>query len=232
MDILLSGKVDEHHHALVTPVPIAFPLPEDGLRQALRVRGDADEDVILPVGQGAAAVAGQPEAVLQPARQHLEHQFDRESENQDEGRQVGQQEAGLMEDDSGDDVVKDDGMADEHFQRGHEGDQHELGPVALRHRMVGQGQHHHVDGRAQHQERQEAKQQHTPPVLPEQGLDEADEEKHRHAQEHHPGGHHRRRYRKLSRMHQVLMVSCHKDKKKTAPAYFPYSFTTWSRRSG
>ena len=219
MDILFSGKVDEQHLALIILVPAAFPFPEDGLRQALSMRGDADEDVVLPVGQSGAAVPGQPEPILQPAGQDLEHQDDREGENQDENRQVGQQKAGLVEDDRGDDVIENDGMSDEHFQRSDEGDQHELDPVALRHRMVGKGEHHHVDGRAEHQKRQEAKQQQAPLVLPEQVLDEADEEIHRHAQEYHPGDHDRRRYRKLSRMHQALSVSCHKDNKKSISAY-------------
>ena len=75
------------------------------------------------------------DGILKPTRGDEEKQRNGEQDGQDEHRNVGKQQERLPEHHGRDDIVKDNGVADKHFQRGQRGNQEQLNPVAVRHGM-------------------------------------------------------------------------------------------------
>ena len=126
----------------------------------------AQEDVQFVILLCTAPLTqAEPDGIFEPTGHDEKDQRNGEKDGQDKDGEIRQKQERFPEDDGGDDIVEHYGVADEHLQRGQGGYQEQLDPVAVRDRMGGAGQQHHVhNGTCDKQECKNS--QDSPPLTP------------------------------------------------------------------
>ena len=154
--LLIVGELDEDEVSLAVFGPGSLPFRQDRTGKRLGMAVKTQENMVLALAAGChPGVADEPGTVPEAARHDEEHHAQGESDDEHEDGEVGHHEAGLVEDDRGNDVVEHHGMADEHLEGSHQGNHHELDPVAFCNRMGRVGQKDDVHGGSGHKEQPE-----------------------------------------------------------------------------